>query len=102
MYLQTDVDIRSMVRKLTNGVYDKQSKQNVFTLYYIQLSDTVTLGPRDPDFVMPVVKSLFCKCRKLRRQGTGVEVDALCQSQLCIKFIHIDTIKCFGDKCIDI
>jgi len=25
-----------------------------------------------------------------------------CQTQLCTNFIHIDTIKCHGDKCIDI
>jgi len=38
---------------------------------------TVTLGPRDPDFVTPLVKSLLCKRRKLRRQGKDVEADAL-------------------------
>ena len=38
---------------------------------------TVTLGPRDPDFVTLLVKSLLCKCRKLRRQGKDVEADAL-------------------------
>jgi len=41
MYLQTDVDIRIMVRKLTNGVYDKQSKQNV--LLYITYSYPIQL-----------------------------------------------------------
>ena len=38
---------------------------------------TVTLGPRDPHFVTPLVKSLLCKRRKLRRQGKDVEADAL-------------------------
>jgi len=38
---------------------------------------TVTLGPRDPDFVTPLVKCLLCKRRKLRRQGKDVEADAL-------------------------
>ena len=38
---------------------------------------TVTLGPRDPDFATPLVKSLLCKRRKLRRQGKDVEADAL-------------------------
>jgi len=41
MYLQTDVDIRSMVPKLTNGGYDKQSKQNV--LLYIIYSYQIQL-----------------------------------------------------------
>ena len=38
---------------------------------------TVTLGPRDPDFVTLLVKSLLCKRRKLRRQGKDAEADAL-------------------------
>jgi len=38
---------------------------------------TVTLGPRDSDFVTSLVKSLLCKRRKLRRQGKDVKADAL-------------------------
>ena len=75
MYLQTDVDIRRMLSKLTNGVYDKHSSKQNFLLYIIY-SYTLQLH-LDLVTQTPLVKSLLCKRRQLRRQGTGVEVDAL-------------------------
>ena len=38
---------------------------------------SVSLGPRDPHFVTPLVKSLLGKRRKLRRKGTTKEADKL-------------------------
>jgi len=38
---------------------------------------TVTIGPRDPDFVTPLVKSLLAKRRKLRKQGKNEVADEL-------------------------
>jgi len=38
---------------------------------------TVTLGPRDPDFITPLVKSLLNKRRKLRKKGKSAEADEL-------------------------
>ena len=38
---------------------------------------TVTIGPRDPDFVTPLVKSLLVKRRKLRKQGRKEAADEL-------------------------
>jgi len=38
---------------------------------------TVTIGPRDPDFVTPLVKSLLVKRRKLHKQGRKEAADEL-------------------------
>ena len=38
---------------------------------------TVTLGPRDPDFVTPLIKALLNKRRKLRRSGQREAADEL-------------------------
>jgi len=38
---------------------------------------TVTIGPSDPDFVTPLVKSLLVKRRKLRKQGKNEVADEL-------------------------
>jgi len=37
----------------------------------------VTVGPRDPDFATPLVKSLLAKGRKLRKQGRQEAADEL-------------------------
>ena len=38
---------------------------------------SVTFGPRDPNFVTPLVKSLLGKRRKLRRKGKTKKADEL-------------------------
>ena len=50
----------------------------VRTFIHISIpTKTITLGPRDPDYVTPLVKSLLNKRRKLRRQGKCREADEL-------------------------
>ena len=39
----------------------------------------ITVGPRDPDFVTPLVKSLLVRRRKLRSQGRTSEADKLAE-----------------------
>lgn len=40
---------------------------------------TVKLGPKDPDYVTPLIKSLLVKRYKLRKQGKNVEADTLAE-----------------------
>ena len=68
---------------LLNCTYDVQYLYDNFLLIVSNLIDaaipsiTVTLGPRDPPYIMPLVKHLLNRRNALRKRGMVVEADIL-------------------------
>ena len=67
-----------IVRKQSSSTLDSQPHANIqFLLVYQLKLKSVSLGPRDPHYITPLIASLLRKRYKLRRKGRISEADDL-------------------------